>query len=137
MSDDPVTLQVRALESLGLQELRAEWRRRLGPPPRLRSPEVLRRVLAWRIQVDAWGGLDDATRRKLRETSSARRGPELSPGSQVTREWEGVVHAVQVVEGGFSYAGATYPSLSAVARVITGVRWNGPRFFGLRKEAGA
>ena len=137
MSDDPITLQVRALESLGLQELRAEWRRRLGPPPRLRSPEVLRRVLAWRIQVDAWGGLDEVTRRKLRETSSAAREPKLSPGSQVTREWEGVVHAVQVLDGGFLYAGATYPSLSAVARVITGVRWNGPRFFGLRKGAGA
>lgn len=141
MSEDAVTEQVRALEAMNLLDLRAEWkRRRLGPPPRLRSPEVLRRLLAWRMQVEAWGGLDEVTRRKLRETK-APRGVDLSPGAEVTREWEGVVHKVQVVEGGFLHDGARHASLSAVARTITGVNWNGPRFFGLRasteKGAGA
>ena len=134
---DPVTLEVRALELMSLDELRAEWRRRFGAPPRLRSTDLLRRIIAWRIQVDAWGGLDEVTRRGVRETSVPRAGEALSVGAEITREWEGEVHAVQVVEGGFLHRGETHRSLSAIARRITGVGWNGPRFFGLRKAPAA
>ena len=133
---DPVTEAVRALEAMPLEALRDLWRRRrFGPPPRLRSPDTLRRVLAWRIQTDAWGGLDAPTRRRLRETATPRGGVTLAPGAQVSREWQGQVHAVQVVEEGFVYQGQTYRSLSVIACSITGVSWNGPRFFGLRKGA--
>ena len=132
---DPITLQVRALEAMSLEELRAEWKARFGAPPRLRSTDLIRRIIAWRIQVDAWGGLDDETRRGLRETAVPRAGEALSLGAQITREWEGEVHRVQVVEGGFLHRGETHRSLSAIARRITGVGWNGPRFFGLRKAA--
>lgn len=130
---DPVTEAVRALETLALEGLRAEWRRRFGPPPKLRSPDTLRRVLAWRIQTDAWGGFDEPTRRRLRETATPKGGTNLVVGAQVTREWQGVVHTVQVADGGFVYAGETFSSLSVIASKITGVSWNGPRFFGLRK----
>ncbi len=126
--------EVRALERLDLEALRAAWRARYGAPPKLRSPDVLRALLAWRIQADAQGGLDGETQRLLR-MSSPRRGLKLDVGVRLAREWKGVRHEVEVAEKGFTYAGVSYASLSSIARQITGVRWNGPRFFGLRAEA--
>jgi hypothetical protein len=134
MAVDAITEEVRALARLDLEGLRAEWRRRFGAPPKLRAPDLLRRMLAWRIQAAAFGGLDAQTRRRLRQ------GPAVVPiapvpmtGTRLAREWKGVTHEVQVVSGGFIYAGGQYASLSEVARTITGARWNGPRFFGLRE----
>jgi hypothetical protein len=135
MSHEAITEEVQALERLDLEGLRDEWRRRCGPPPSLRSPDLLRRMLAWRIQAEAFGGLDAETRRRLRQASSTRAqaaGPSL--GSRLTREWKGVAHEVEVVADGFIHHGRKFSSLSQVARTITGVRWNGPRFFGLRGE---
>lgn len=135
MSAELIADEVRALERLDLDGLRAEWRRRVGPPPALKSPDLLRRLLAWRIQAEALGGLDAETRRRLRRRSNAARGPSLNAGARIAREWKGVRHDVEVVDDGFVYDGARYDSLSEIARVITGTRWNGPRFFGLRQEA--
>ena len=124
---------MRALEAMGLEPLRAEWRRRFGAPPGLRSVDLLRRLLAWRIQADAYGDLDADLRRRLRATTTPRPiDQRIRPGSRVAREWQGQRYEVDVVEGGFVHAGARYESLSQIARVITGTRWNGPRFFGLR-----
>ena len=125
--------QVRALEAMDLQALRAEWRRRCGVPPSLRSPELLRRLLAHRIQTEAYGGLDASLRRRVLGGPD-RREHGLAPGARIAREWKGVRHEVEVVEGGFLYESRLWSSLSEVARSITGVRWNGPRFFGLRHE---
>lgn len=133
---DPVTLEVRALERLDLEALRAEWRRRYGTAPKLRSPDLLRRLLAWRIQAAAFGDLDPDLRRKLKRAAPTGRMSTLRPGVQIAREWRGVRHDVEVIEGGFSYAGRSYRSLSQVAFAITGTKWNGPRFFGLRTEEG-
>jgi hypothetical protein len=118
------------LAGADLEELRNEWERRYGAAPRLRSPELLRRILAWRIQASTQGGLDRVTRRLL--VSDA--GPEdlMAEGSVITREWLGVPHHVEVVDGGYLYGGKRWKSLSEIAREITGTRWNGPRFFGLR-----
>jgi hypothetical protein len=128
---------VRGLEAMDLELLRAEWRARYGAPPGLRSVDLLRRLLAWRIQADAYGDLDTELRRRLRSTSTPRRlDQRVRPGARITREWQGRRCEVDVVHGGFVYAGIRYRSLSEVARVITGTRWNGPRFFGLRAEAG-
>jgi hypothetical protein len=125
--------EVRALAELDLDGLRAEWRRRFGPPPRLRSPDLLRHMLAWRIQVAAFGGLDAETRRRLRQgPASSPLSPAPTPGTRITREWQGTSHAVEVAADGFVYNGQRFRSLSQVARTITGARWNGPRFFGLR-----
>lgn len=130
---DTITEEVRALEALGLEGLRAEWRRRYGQPPLLRSPDLLRRNLAWRIQADAFGGLSEWSLRALRS-----KGPMHAPiatGTRLAREWRGRRHEVEVAPTGVVYKGRTYASLSEVARLITGVRWNGPRFFGLRNDA--
>lgn len=124
--------EARRLETLDLAGLREVWRRRFGPPwPKHRSADLLRRLLAWRIQAEALGGLDRATRRTLLGS-----GPVLSPGVRLTREWRGRLCDVEVIADGFLFEGKRYDSLSEVARQITGSRWNGPRFFGLRKGAG-
>jgi hypothetical protein len=107
-------------------------------------------MLAYRIQADAMGDLDPGTAKFLKRvvgTSSnaeilslaaaidqQRAGPPQ--GTVLSREWEGRTHRVMVVEGGFAWEGRTYASLSKIAHTITGTRWNGPRFFGLRDRAG-
>jgi hypothetical protein len=117
-----------------LPELRAEWERRYGAAPRLRSPDLLRRMMAWRIQAAEEGGLDQITRKLL---AGGAASPEtlLAEGTVITREWKGVHHEVEVTGSGFLYGGERWKSLSEVARTITGTRWNGPRFFGLRDAA--
>ncbi len=128
-----VAAEVGALERLDLDGLRAAWQRRYGPPPVLRSPELLRLMLAWRIQADALGGLDRETRRLLRRRGAVQaEGLALGVGAKLTREWQGRRVEVIVERDGFRWDGNTYPSLSAVATAIAGTRWNGPRFFGLR-----
>lgn len=131
-----ITEEVRALERLDLEGLRAEWRRRYEPPPKLRSPELLRLMLAWRIQAAAFGGLDAMTRRRLRQGRGApAKSDYLGQGARITREWRGVDYFVETVDGGYRWDGTTYASLSAVAMAITGVKRNGPKFFGLREDA--
>ena len=130
---EKITWEVRALESMDLHALRDEWRQRYGPPPKMRSTELLARLLAWRIQADAFGGLDATTIRLLKREAPAPAKALLDSGTRLFREWQGRRHEVTVLEQGFGYAGREYRSLSEVARAITGTRWNGPRFFGLRE----
>lgn len=142
---DVVAARLRKVEAASLPELRSDWERLTGraPPPGVRS-NLLRLALAYRIQEEAYGGLDRETRRRLREIAAAAdRGekrpagaPPLRPGTALTREWQGRMHAVNVLAEGFEYQGKAYKSLSEVARVITGTRWSGPKFFGLRGPNG-
>lgn len=132
-----VEQQVQGLEALDLEDLREQWRVRYGAPPSLRSVGLLRRLLAWKIQADAFGGLDADTRRRLRGQTAPASSGRLAPGTLITREWKGVAYVVEATEDGFLLQGRTYRSLSEVARAITGTRWNGPRFFGLRAEEAA
>ena len=132
-----ITQEVRALEVLDLHGLRDEWRKRYGDPPKMRSTELLARLLAWRIQADAFGGLDAATIRMLKSDALTAPKPILEPGTRVSREWQGRRHEVDVLATGFRYNGAEYRSLSQVARVITGTRWNGLLFFGLKNRRGS
>lgn len=135
MSTLSVDEQVQALARLDLEGLRNEWRRRrFGPTPKLRSPEFLRHLMAWRIQAAASGGLDAETKSRLRREGTPRAAQNLTPGTRLSREWKGAPHEVTVEADGFSYAGRTYRSLSQVATAIAGSRWNGPRFFGLRDD---
>lgn len=127
-----VTRDVAALVAMSLADLRVEWERRYGPAPRHRSADLLRRVLAWRIQADICGGFDAATRRMIENEGPVQPAP--AAGMRLAREWAGKRHEVVVIENGVVYDGATYRSLSAVARHITGMNWNGPRFFGMRQE---
>ena len=137
VGSDKIDNEVRALEAATLEDLRTVWRRRKwGAPPKMRSVELLRMIIAWRIQSAAYGGIDAATRQRLR-SSSIPRTPNPPVGTRVTREYRGVLYHVEILEAGVSYAGQSYGSLSEVARLITGTRWNGPKFFGLRLEARA
>src|SRR5215204_2305314 len=99
-------------------------------------------------QAAVFGDLDKATARLLdRIADDAGSGKRVEvpvpdrvgirPGTLLVREWEGVCHRVMVMAEGFAWNGSTYPSLSKVARAITGTRWNGPRFFGLRDQKGS
>lgn len=136
MSGVSIEDEVRALERLDLYGLREVWDRRYGDPPPLRSPGLLRCLLAWRIQVEAFGGLDPALRRRLRRKGAA--GPDglnLGVGARIKREWRGGMVEVEVTATGFLHDGQVYPSLSAAATAIAGTKWNGPRFFGLRGKA--
>jgi hypothetical protein len=92
---------------------------------------MLRRVLAWRIQADFYGGFDALTRRMIESNEAPKLGP--APGMRLAREWAGKRHEVVVIESGVIYEGRKFNSLSQVARHITGIHWNGPRFFGLRQ----
>ena len=127
-----ITAEVRALEGMDLERLRADWRRRYGPPPKVRSPELLRLSLGWRIQADAFGGLDASTRRRIRNVGSVGKSDHVSVGVRITKEWRGRTFQVDRVDDGYRWQATTYASLSAVAQAITGVKRNGPKFFGLR-----
>jgi hypothetical protein len=125
--------EVAALETLDLHALRDKWRERFGPPPKFRSTEMLRLLLAWRIQAIALGGLDKETRSALARTGRVvAEGQDLGVGATLRRTWNGEEQIVTVVDGGFEWNGRMFKSLSAAATAIAGTRWNGPRFFGLR-----
>jgi len=127
--------EVDRLETLDLEDLRTAWGRRYGAPPSLRSVAILRRLLAWRLQADALGGLDAETRKALRRKGPVRReGLDLGLGARLSRSWQGREVEVVVTADGFRWEDRLYPSLSAAASAIAGSRWNGPRFFGLREE---
>lgn len=135
---DDVEGEVEAFTGLDLAALRALWQARIGPPPKLRSPELLRHLLAWHRQVEALGGLDREIRRRLAARGPvAAEGRHLGLGAILRRDWRGRRLEVVVEAEGFRWDGRLFPSLSAVARAATGTRWNGPRFFGLREDAAA
>lgn len=136
-------VNIEQLDRMRLDELRSFWQKNIESViPPVRSAEVLRWTIAWRLQADAYGGLRTKTQRRLRELANTPKGgddrlphavPDLKPGTTLTREWQGAKHSVQVLEEGFAYRGKRYPTLSSVARAITRTRWSGPVFFGLKK----
>jgi hypothetical protein len=132
------------LEALTSPQLRARWQQAFGrPAPKRASRDLLLRALAYRLQEQAEGCLRPATRRRLARLAGLNGeipkpvppvATRLKPGSRLVREWRGEVHQVTVLDDGFDYRGARYGSLSQIARTITGTRWSGPLFFGLRKS---
>jgi hypothetical protein len=136
-----LTLDLEALASMNLDAMRALWRQRISKPypPKLKSPEIFRGLLGYKLREQVEGSLSSAARRKLAEIErKAKTGekvdllPRLNVGVRLEREYRGVLHEVDVVEGGFRHQDTVYSSLSEVARAITGARWSGPRFFGLK-----
>jgi hypothetical protein len=133
MSPANVEKQVDEVAAMDLNALRLFWGRRYGAPPTLRSVPLLRMMLAWRIQADAYGGLDAETRKALTRTGKVEtEGRHLGVGARLSRTWKGRPIEVVVEEEGFRWDGQVFPSLSAAATAIAGSKWNGPRFFGLR-----
>jgi hypothetical protein len=141
--------EIAHLRGLDLKGLRSRWQtvfQRSAPAHLTRY--LLFAVIAYRIQVDRYGDLDHATRQLLERTDSREARPamsarlasfdqkrtELTPGTVLVREWDRQSQRVMVMADGFAWNGQTYDSLSKVAFAITGTKWNGPRFFGLRDK---
>jgi Protein of unknown function (DUF2924) len=112
-------------------------------PPKAFGPDLLRRSIAHRIQEKAYGRLSRSAQRlldQMMKTYAAKPDGKLvlprriKPGSVLVREWKSKSHRVTVQADGFAYDGKTFGNLSEIAGLITGVRWNGPRFFGLRSK---
>jgi|SRR5947209_4488661 len=119
------------IAAMNINELRKLWREREGrEAPRGFSRDLLARAIAYAIQEEQLGGLSPELK-KLLANPGAEPPRRIKAGSVIVREYAGARHEVFVVEGGFSWQGKTYPSLSAIAKKITGTRWNGWRFFGL------
>jgi len=132
-------------ESTSVDELRHEWRRLYHHQPPRFSRDLLIRGIGYRLQEIQHGGLSKSTRRKLKTLAKMFRtegrvapdpGLSLKPGARLVREWHGRTHTVTVTEEGFDYAGVTYPSLTKIAKKITGTHCSGPRFFGLVRGPG-
>ena len=141
-STDPAAIEaeITHLRSLAIDALRRHWRVVFGrTPPAHLSKDLLGRMIAWRLQERAFGGLDRESLRFLdglaRHGGSPRR--RLKPGTVLVRDYQGLRHTVTVVPNGFDWQGTTYSSLSAIARAITGTAWSGPRFFALARGKGA
>ncbi|MFC3694528.1 DUF2924 domain-containing protein [Chenggangzhangella methanolivorans] len=145
MSRTPgIEVELRRLETLDFTTLKARWRSVTGrAAPTVVTRSLLLKLLAYRVQADALGDLDPDTARFLDRVATDRKFAKAKSlpmpdkvragqGAIFIREWEGVTHHVMHIADGYAWNGATYRSLSEVARAITGVRWNGPRFFGLR-----
>ena len=141
--------EIAHLRGLDLGGLRARWQSVFQKPaPAHLTRHLLFAVIAYRLQADRFGDLDHATRQVLDQTVAKETGPamsarlssfdqkrtELTPGTVLVREWDRQSQRVMVMADGFAWNGQTYDSLSKVAFAITGTKWNGPRFFGLRDK---
>jgi len=138
-SVDPAAIEaeVDRIRSLGIDALRQRWRMTFGAtPPEGLTKDILGRMIAYRVQEDAFGGLDREMAKLLDRLARGEKTSELNrrlkAGTVLIREYQGERHTVTVVPDGFVWREATYSSLSTIARAITGTAWNGPRFFGLR-----
>jgi len=144
MNEAPIDIasEIERLSKLTLFELRGEWRRhhRSSPPMRL-SRDLLVRGITYKLQERRYGGLSPSILCRLEnlgvldDCDKSRPLPPISlkPGARLVREWRGVTHSVLVHNDGFEWKGQRYPSLTKIAKRITGAHWSGPRFFGLRR----
>jgi hypothetical protein len=139
--------QVAALPDKSADDLKKIWRDLFGTAPPPYNKAFLVKRLGYRLQELAFGGLSSATEERLaalvRDPTNAdpvrmKRKPNARPvaGTRLIREWQGGEHQVTVLDDGFEYEGRRYKSLSVIARTITGTRWSGPVFFGLKKPGG-
>jgi hypothetical protein len=137
-----VTAEIACLSKAGIKELRERWTALYGKEPSAHiGRSFLIGAIVYRLQEQAFGGLKPSTHRllaRVAKETAARSSPKSLPvrkaetGTILVREWQGSAHRVTVLGEGVSFNGKRYRSLSEVAREITGSRWSGPRFFGLR-----
>ena len=143
-SDRVVEAELAKLPTMPIANLRIRYRELFrAEPPKAFGPDLLRRSIAQRIQERTYGGLSKDSSRLLRQLVKAARSKpngklelprRIKAGSELVRTWRGATYRVKVTVEGFSVEGETYASLSEIACKITGTRWNGPRFFGLRSS---
>lgn len=134
--------ELEVLSGATLTAAKEEWRNvfRTDAPSKM-SRKLMIRALAYEVQARSYGHLKPKVRKQLRREiepdapSIKKSGAQpLQPGTRLLREWRGVCHCIDVTDDGFRWNNQTWVSLSAIARAITGTRWNGPAFFGLRKQ---
>jgi len=139
-----VEARLASLPKLEKVELIKLWRKFFGrdPSPAMRKGLMVR-VIGHRLQEEAFGGLSAASLRRLRElaktfeadaNANVSSRPSIKPGTRLVRQWKHQVHFVDVEARGYAYRGVCYESLSEIARLITGTRWSGPLFFGLKTK---
>jgi hypothetical protein len=143
-ADPAIEAELDRLTVMPIAQLRVRYRELFrAEPPKAFGPDLLRRSIAHRIQEKAYGGLSRSTQRLLDQMMKAFSAKpigkivlprRIKPGSVLVREWKGRSHRVMVLAEGFAYDGKTFGNLSEIAGLITGTRWNGPRFFGLRSK---
>jgi hypothetical protein len=143
-TDPAVEDELDRLATMPIARLRVRYREVFRTePPKAFGPDLLRRSIAHRIQEKAYGGLSRPAQRLLDQMMKAYATKpggrivlprRIKPGSVLVREWKGKSHRVMVLADGFAYDGKTFRNLSEIAVLITGTRWNGPRFFGLRSK---
>lgn len=141
-----VEAELDRLPTMSIVDLRRRYRELFRTePPKAFGPDLLRRSIAHRLQEKAYGGLSVPTRRLLEQLVKAALAKpngrlelprRIKPGSELVRMWKGRTYRVMVMADGFAHDGRTFASLSEIASDITGTRWNGPRFFGLRAVSG-
>jgi hypothetical protein len=144
-SAEQLTEAIAALQSLTSDDLRQRWEANFkAAPPSRASREFLERSLLYRIQEQAFGGLPPRVKKRLQRLQRELQKdpgfapaptPTFKPGTRLIRQWKGKVHEVEILESGFAWGGQHYSSLSRIARTITGTRWSGPVFFGLKKRS--
>ena len=142
-SDAALEAEIGRLPDLGLDELRSRWKTLFGrAAPKSLRRSFLARAVAYQMQVEAYGGLSETTKRRLREIAAAVRrgdidaagiGGQTRPGTQMIRQWKDKTHTVTARNDGFEWNGQVYKSLSAIAKAITGTNWNGFAFFGIKR----
>lgn len=143
--DQTVLSRLAALKAMSVKELKVEWEKLIGTAAPNNSRAFLELRIAYRLQELTYGGPDRDTRRMLElladevEGHNRRKHQIADPrnpvaGTKLLRKWDGIEHTVTVLKDGFDWKGRRFKSLSAVAREITGTRWNGYRFFGLRER---
>jgi hypothetical protein len=148
-AENDLEVEIAHLRDLDISGLRARWhsvfrRKAPGHLPK----HLLYRILAYRLQADRFGDLDRDTQRFLDQVAAGTRDANeiptardqasrhgLAHGTILVREWDGKLQRVTVLEDGFAWNGTTYRSLTEIAFAITGTRWSGPRFFGIRSRA--
>jgi len=140
----PISERLSLLTRLSKAALRDLWKQlyKTAPPCQLRR-RLFVSFLAYRIQEQTFGSLSPASHRRLRQLahsfetdpdSKISGTPRIKPGTRLVRQWRGLVHVVNVERGGYEYRGSRYQSLSEIARLITGTRWSGPLFFGIKNK---
>jgi hypothetical protein len=144
-TDPAVDDELGRLATMPIAQLRLSYAQLFRTdPPKAFGPDLLRRSIAHRIQEKAYGGLSASTRRLLDQLVKASKAKpngrlelprRIKPGSELVRTWKGKSYRVIVMADGFAHDGKTFASLSEIASEITGTRWNGPRFFGLRSNS--
>jgi hypothetical protein len=143
---EPIAERLAELPKLNKPSLLELWEElfKSDPPTQLRR-RLMIQILAHRLQEQAFGPLSAASRGRLRRLAQAfannsesiiPSAPSLKPGTRLVRQWRDQVHLVNVEAKGYEYQGARYQSLSEIARLITGTRWSGPLFFGIKNEQG-